>query len=253
MIRRYTHRVARKLFCLAARPTVGTITHVKTRDPVVALTFDDGPHPTFTPLILDILADFRAHATFFMLGEAAERAPQLVKRIASCGHAIGNHSWDHPSLLSLNRQGRLEQIRRCAGVLAPYASPVFRPPYGHQNIALHLDALSLGYQVVTWNLSADDWQGHDGQSIADRVLREITPGSIVLFHDRIFTALDERYFDRRPTLKALRLLLEKMTGYYEFVTVPRLLRCGRPQRQNWYRGADGPWIQSLKRELRATP
>ncbi len=249
IIKQYAFRGARKLFYLAARSSVGTITHVVTRDPVVALTFDDGPHPEFTPRIVDLLGDFKARATFFMLGETAERAPQLVKYVAARGHAIGNHSWDHPSLLSLSRQARLDQIQRCAEVLAPYGSRIFRPPYGHQSIASHLDAVSLKHQVVTWSLSAEDWQNHNGQWIAERLLREIAPGSIVLFHDRLFKALDEQYFDRRPTLKALRLLLTKLTGRYKFVTIPELLKCGRPQRQNWYRGSDGPWIESLKSEL----
>ncbi len=253
MIKQFAFRGARKLFSLAARSTVGTITHVVTRDPVVGLTFDDGPHPEFTPLVLDVLGEFQARATFFMLGEAAEREPDLVKYVAACGHAIGNHSWDHPSLVALNREARLDQIRRCADVLAPYGSRIFRPPYGHQSIASHVDTLCLGHQVVTWSLSAEDWQDHDGQWIAERLMREITPGCIVLFHDRLFKALNKHYFDRGPTLKALRLLLAALTNRYQFITIPELLKHGRPQRINWYRGSDGPWIQSLQSELPATP
>lgn len=253
MITDYHHSIVRKLFSLAVRDTVGTITHVMTRQPAVALTFDDGPHATFTPLVLGILREFHAHATFFMLGEAAEREPELIKRVAACGHAIGNHSWNHPSLPSLNRKDRLDQIRRCAKVLSPYGSRIFRPPFGHQNVASHVDALCLGYQVVTWNISAEDWQDHDGEWIANRLMSKITAGSIVLFHDRLFRAVETGYFDRAPTLKALRLLLRKLANRYKFVTIPELFQRGRPQRQNWYRGSDGPWIQSLKSEFPVTP
>src|SRR5206468_4992188 len=82
----------------------GAITHVATGEAIAALTFDDGPHPEFTPRLLDILDKHRARATFFMLGENARRHPDLVQRVAQVGHVIGNHSWDHSVFPSLTRR-----------------------------------------------------------------------------------------------------------------------------------------------------
>src|SRR6516225_1136210 len=79
------------------RNVTGTVSHVLTPEPVAALTFDDGTHPQFTPRLLQILERHKAHATFFMVGELAQKHPELVRQVAQARHAIGNHSWDHPS------------------------------------------------------------------------------------------------------------------------------------------------------------
>jgi len=126
---------------LLAGEILGAITHVATPDPVAALTFDDGPNPKFTPCLLDILEKHKARATFFMLGENAQRYPQLVQRVARAGHAIGNHSWNHPEFPSITGRERRAQIRRCAKAIAPHGQRLFRPPYGYQNIASCIDLL----------------------------------------------------------------------------------------------------------------
>ncbi|MGH8754891.1 MAG: polysaccharide deacetylase family protein [Burkholderiales bacterium] len=123
---------------------IGTITHVSTSDAVAALTFDDGPHPEFTRRLLDILDRYQARATFFIVGRSAQRYPELVKRIAQAGHALGNHSWDHPSFPYISRRERRLQIRACAKAIHPYGLKLFRPPYGNQSIASRLDALCIG-------------------------------------------------------------------------------------------------------------
>jgi peptidoglycan/xylan/chitin deacetylase (PgdA/CDA1 family) len=224
---------------------MGTVTHVTTQDPVVALTFDDGPHPESTPRLLDILEKHGAHATFFMVGEAAQRHPDIVRRVAEAGHAIGNHSWDHSSLPLLSGKERRAQIRACEKALAPYGQRLFRPPYGHQSLASRLDALGLGYQVVTWSVTASDWQDRDAQWITDRLTDETSPGDIVLFHDALYTYVEKRYTDREPTLQAVDLLLECLGERFRFVTVPELLRSGEPQRRNWYQEADVDWLNRL--------
>jgi len=225
---------------------MGTITHVSTQEPVVALTFDDGPHPEFTPRLLDILEKYQARATFFMVGEAAEQHPDIVRQVVQAGHAIGNHSWDHSSLPLLSEKERRAQIRACEKALAPYGQRLFRPPYGHQSVASRLDALWLGYQVVTWNLVARDWLDHSANWMTDRLVNEIEPGSIILFHDALYTYVEKRYTDREPTLRAVNLLLERLDGHFRFVTIPELLRSGEPQRRNWYQEADLDWLNGLK-------
>src|SRR6266849_2574451 len=112
-------RILRGAFAAVARNLIGTIAHVATRDAVAALTFDDGPHPEYTPRLLQILERHQARATFFMLGEKAHRYPELVQRVAQAGHAIGNHSWDHPVFPEISRRERRDQIRACAKAIDP--------------------------------------------------------------------------------------------------------------------------------------
>jgi peptidoglycan/xylan/chitin deacetylase (PgdA/CDA1 family) len=233
---------------MTARQVMGTITHVSTKEPVVALTFDDGPHADYTPRLLDTLERHNARATFFLTGEAALAHREIVRRIAAGGHAIGNHSWNHPSFPLISGRERRRQIRKCASVLAPYGERLFRPPYGEQNVASRLDALLLGYQVVMFNIATDDWCGGDVGSIVTQVERRIRPGSVVVLHDRLFDALDETYFNREPMLEAVQVLLNRLGDRFHFVTVPELLRRGRAQKEIWSKEADFQLLNRLVTE-----
>lgn len=217
---------------------VGSVTHVSTPRAVVALTFDDGPDPVFTPCLLDVLQKHQAKATFFMVGQAAERHPGIVKMVADAGHAIGNHSWDHPSFPRITGRERRAQIRAGAKAIAPYAQPIFRPPYTDQNLWSRLDAWWLGYQVIMYSSAAVDWLNHDAEWMKSKVMRRIRNGSIILFHDSLFHYEEERYIDRGPMLNAVDILLEELAGQFCFITVPELLRQGRPQRQFWRKTTD---------------
>lgn len=213
---------------------MGTITHFVTSDPLVALTFDDGPDSELTPRILHILSKYKAHATFFMIGKHAQRCQELVKRVWQAGHAIGNHSWDHPSFSSITGHERRAQIRACERVLAPYGQHLFRSPYGDQNLASCLDAFWLGYKVVTWNVVAEDWINHRTDWMVQRLVSGIHPGSVVLFHDTLFPAdVKKRRFSREPMLDALNMLLEQLSGRFHFVTIPELFKHGRPKKRVW--------------------
>lgn len=227
---------------------MGTITHVSTQDTVAALTFDDGPHPESTPRLLDILEKHQAHVTFFMVGEAAQQYPEIVRRAAQSGHAIGNHGWDHPSFPLISGRERRAQLRACAKATAPHGQQLFRPPYGHQSIASRLDALWLGYEVVTWNVAAVDWLDHDAEWMTNRLISIIKPGSVILFHDVLYHTIEARYADREPMLEAVDMLLEELGDSFHFITVPELLRHGRPQRRNWYWKADPDWLNTLQGE-----
>jgi peptidoglycan/xylan/chitin deacetylase (PgdA/CDA1 family) len=246
----------RRLWRRLAALAVGTLTSVTTTAPVAALTFDDGPDPASTPRLLELLARHRARATFFMVGLAAQDHPELVRQVAQAGHAIGNHSWDHPSFPLIAGRERREQLRAAARALAPHGRRLFRPPYGHQDTASRLDALRLGYEVVTWTVAVVDWEAKSADWMAERMVSQVRPGAILLLHDALFDALDQRDVDRAPMLAALESALTRLAGRYRFVTLPELLRHGRPHREVWQRSAPAEWLNTLRRpqgELRRYP
>lgn len=240
------NRLLHKLANGAGRRFAGTITHVVTEKPVVALTFDDGPHPVYTPRFLDLLSRFEAHGTFFMVGKLAANNPDLVSRVAAEGHQIGNHSWDHTPFSFLSGKERRQQLRSCERVLAPFGSKYFRPPNGDQDLRSRLDALWLGYNVVTWNLTVNDWKGRSGLEMAAELLDKIKPGSIILLHDGLYTTLDERFIDRGPTLQALEIVLDKLRGKYRFDTVSKLIETGVAGKKYWVRHVDRSILNNLK-------
>jgi peptidoglycan/xylan/chitin deacetylase (PgdA/CDA1 family) len=224
-------RPLRRLAGKLVKPLFGSVVSVDTKDPVAALTFDDGPDPVFTPRLLSVLKRYQARATFFMVGENAHRYSEIVQQVADDGHTIANHSWDHPSFPLIRAFERRAQLRRCASVLRPYGGVrLFRPPYGQQSFASRLDALWLGYTVVMFNLEVADWMARaDAEWMADRMVQKIRPGSIVVLHDRITgNASDLTRIDRGPTIDAVEMTLERLGSTIRFVTVPELLRHGQP-------------------------
>ena len=119
---------------------LGTITSVITDSPAVALTFDDGPDPTWTPLVLDVLKKHAAKATFFVLGENCERYPEIINRTHAEGHALCNHGWSHSALPPLSWLEKLEEISSCSAALGSRGSRYFRPPFGEQSVGSRLAA-----------------------------------------------------------------------------------------------------------------
>lgn len=236
----------RRIVAFAGKNLLGTITEVSTKKNVAAFTFDDGPSQEYTPKLLDILHRYQAKATFFMLGKQIQQYPQIVKQVIDSGHAIGNHAWDHPSFPMISAQKRRQQIIRCQQVLEDYDTNLFRPPFGHQNFASRLDTLLLGYKVITWNIAAEDWLEHNAQEKAERIIRQIRPGSIILLHDFLF----DNPLSRNPdsSADAVDIILDKLSNSYQFVTVPELLKLGRPRKKNWYVKADKAFLAQLKKE-----
>ena len=219
---------------------------METADPVVALTFDDGPDPEWTPRLLEILEQHDARGTFFMIGEQATKYPELVARVASGGHAIGNHSWDHASFPLLSREQRFGQLRRCSETLGRHAGRMFRPPYGHQDNRSRFDLTLAGYDVVTWSVIEPDWLDRDAEGIVAGIAKKIRPGAIVLLHDTLHDALQPEYFNREATLNAVQLLLERMRSSLQFVTVPELLRYGPARTIVWNQPPDIEFLKQLK-------
>lgn len=210
------------------------ITRVRTDRPVLALTFDDGPDPACTPVLLDLLARFEAKATFFMLGGPARLHPDLVDRVRREQHAIGVHGDDHtpfPALGTLGRQRQLRAARRACGSPRPR---LFRPPFGQQDLRTRLELFLRGFSVVCWEVDAEDWQDGEAFSIAHRVASRAGPGSIILFHDRLHHLPAGAVADRSPMLGAVERLLAGWAGRFTCVTVPGLCRMGTPVREPWH-------------------
>ncbi len=154
-------------------------------EPVVALTFDDGPSPT-TNDILDVLARFDVTATFFIVGTQAERYPWIVARIAMEGHHIANHTWSHASLTSMSDAQIISDITRLNDWLGGYGlmTKCVRPPYGDRNKRVDDAIFSTGtaYSML-WSIDTNDWKGHSPSQITDTVMGGLEPGSVVLMHD----------------------------------------------------------------------
>jgi peptidoglycan/xylan/chitin deacetylase (PgdA/CDA1 family) len=212
------------------RRWVPVISRFDVSTPVVALTFDDGPHPEFTPRVARLLDRFGVRATFFVLGEAAAKHPGLVAELANSGHAIGNHSWSHPNFPMLTSRERRQQLRACHRATAPHGRRLFRPPWGKFDLATALDALWLRYRVVGWNVDVGDWWDHDSERMAD-LLARARPGDIVLLHDAVFSGSGRVEAavntDRRSMLNALSMFLERDAHRFRFATISEMFNLGR--------------------------
>jgi peptidoglycan/xylan/chitin deacetylase (PgdA/CDA1 family) len=198
----------------------GVVRYVPTQEKVVALTFDDGPHPVFTPEILRILAHYHARATFFMIGERMEKYPRIVKDVLEAGDAIGNHTYTHPHLEKESAAKVADELERCEQVIerqTGHRSNLFRPPRGYGDATIRQIAGERGYRTILWWVCADHHDAPTPQMMAMRVLRRVRPGAIILAHDGDSGI---RWKDVAATPLIIQGLLKRG---YRFVTVPELL------------------------------
>lgn len=191
----------------------------------LALTFDDGPNPDWTPRLLEILASQDVRATFFMLGSRAQAQPALVRQIVAAGHLIGNHSWSHPNL-ALASVSRIEQeLSRTSQALEEITgTPVrfFRPPFGARRPAVLRIARRLGMVPVLWNAMTSDWENPSGDKIASRLTRTIDKlarrghaANIVLHDGGHLTPTA----NRAPSISAVGQLITNYKSTHKFVTL----------------------------------
>ncbi len=171
--------------------------------PVVYLTFDDGPHPTYTPQVLDVLARHGARATFFVVGYLAERYPLLIQRIAHEGHTLANHSWQHESLARVSKAAFDRSVGRTQEILGPLATPCLRPPYYAIGRFTEEWSNELGLRLVGWSYSPRDWEQRPAQAIANGLVARSHPGAIILLHDG--------GGPRSATVRGLDMALERLS------------------------------------------
>ncbi len=204
--------------------TAAVVTRVPTEQPLLALTFDDGPSNTFTPQVLDILQKYQTRATFFVVGRQVERSPHLIARIHAAGHEIGNHTFYHPygfkSIAHMEKE--LDMAEEAVYKITGHRTTLFRPPGGQISAAQLQAARRKGYTVVLWTAADDakDWAGTPPRRIAERITHHVQKGDILIFHDC--------GGDRTNSVQALELVIKElqMRGY-KFVTVSELLRAGQ--------------------------
>ncbi len=205
---------------------------VTTDQNAMALTFDDGPDPEWTPQLLDLLARHNARATFFVLGQNAARHPELIARIAAEGHEIGNHTWSHRPLTDLSRGEIAEELARTAAAIGPGGARLMRPPYGDFDRRSNMVVRQLGYRPILWSAPSDDWEPFEAEAIAERVCGNIRPGAIALFHDTLFGPATPALRDRTRAFAAVERILTERPDM-AFTTVSDLLATGRAETRAW--------------------
>jgi peptidoglycan-N-acetylglucosamine deacetylase len=194
-----------------------TFSEVNVDGPYIAMTFDDGPHATNTPKLLDMAAKRHIKLTFFVLGECVQQNPGVLQREVAEGHEIGNHSWSHPNLAKLSDEAVRSQLQRTDDLIVKTAGvkpKLMRPPYGEltkrQRIWINHD---FNYKVILWDVDPLDWKRPGVNVVASRIIAGARPGSIILSHDI-----------HPPTIEAMPQVFDALLAKgFKFVTVSELL------------------------------
>lgn len=220
--------VAAIIFLAVRRPAPDTrwrdhiVWSVRTSQKVVALTFDDGPHPVFTPRILDILDKYHVKATFFMVGKSMDAHPDIVREVIRRGHVVGNHTYTHPRNIDLDTEAQMiRELDKCEQVierLTGNRALLFRPPRGLVDGAAFAIADEEGYRTILWSVCADHHDAQTPELMAQRVIERNRPGGIILAHDGTYPM-------RWKDVAATPLIIEALQKQgYRFVTIPELLK-----------------------------
>ncbi|MFH5186541.1 polysaccharide deacetylase family protein [Paenibacillus sp. TAB 01] len=213
------------LLCLStaasSRPNSEVVWNVHTDQKLIALTFDDGPNPVYTPQILDLLKAYDAKATFFVLGKRVQMYPALAIREVNEGHEIANHTFDHHYLKNVSSQKLMDEIRQTQDIIFDITEQtphVFRPPGGFYNEALLQMTQEDKLTVVMWSWYQDtkDWKRPGVDKIVHTVLSNVHNGDIILFHDL--------QGDCSQTVEALKRIIPELKNQgYQFLTVTDLI------------------------------
>jgi peptidoglycan-N-acetylglucosamine deacetylase len=194
-----------------------TFTKVNVDGPYIAMTFDDGPHATNTPKLLDMAAKRHIKLTFFVIGQCVEQNPAVLRREVAEGHEIGNHTWSHPDLAKLSDEGVRTQLQQTEDIIVKTTGikpKLMRPPYGaltkRQRQWVNRD---FGYKIILWDVDPVDWKRPGSNVVAQRIIAGARPGSIILSHDI-----------HPPTIAAMPQVFDTLLAKgFKFVTVSELI------------------------------
>ncbi|WP_353958424.1 peptidoglycan-N-acetylglucosamine deacetylase [Bacillus sp. DX4.1] len=193
----------------------------------VALTFDDGPDLVYTPQILDKLSEYGVKGTFFLIGENAEKYPEVVKRIVKEGHIVGNHTYSHPNLAKVSDEEYRDQILKTEEILrrlTGYDAKFIRPPYGVINENQLKWATEQNFMMIQWSVDTVDWKGLSAEKITNTVLGNTFPGSILLQHSAPGGKL-------QGSVDALDRIIPELTSKgARFVTLPKMFDTSKQRR-----------------------
>lgn len=189
--------------------------------PYIAITFDDGPHPTLTPKLLDMLKERNIKATFYVLGQNVQQYPDIMKRMVAEGHEVGNHSWNHPALTKLGAAGVKSQMDRTTEAIIKACGQrpaTMRPPYGATNASLNKRLTEeFNMPVILWTVDPLDWKYRNADRVSNQIIENTRSGAIVLAHDI-----------HPSTIAAMPKTLDALTAKgFKFVTVSELLAMDR--------------------------
>lgn len=200
-----------------------TFNSVHVDGPYIAMTFDDGPHATLTPKLLDLLAARKLKATFFIVGQCAAEYPEIMKRIAREGHELANHSWSHPNLAKMSDDAVRRELQRTDDAIRAAAgerTTLIRPPYGSITPRQKQWINEVfGYRIIIWDVDPLDWKRPGVGVVRDRIVTRAKPGSIILAHDI-----------HASTIEAMPGTFDELLAKgFKFVTVSELLAMAKPK------------------------
>ncbi|MED3352859.1 polysaccharide deacetylase family protein [Bacillus thuringiensis] len=209
----------------AYEKTGKVIWEVNTKEKIVALTFDDGPHPVFTPQILEILAKYNAKATFFVAGNKVKRFPAILIREVKEGHEIANHTYNHiydKNITATKLTSELNQTDEVIKQITGYKPTLYRPVGGLHNDLIINTAIQNGKLVILWSWHQDpqDWRSPAASKILKHIIKGVQPGNIILLHDWNGSEFSET----SQTVEALEsILIHLKNNGYTCVTVSEML------------------------------
>lgn len=161
----------------------------KSSSKAIALTFDDGPDPVWTPKVLEVLKRYNIKATFFCIGEKVDKHPHLVKQLMDQGHLVGNHTYYHTSFFPLLKKKKMiAELQRCDDVIKNITREhvrLFRPPFGVTNPTISAAVRKLGYKVVGWSIRSFDTVKSEREKVLKRILKKVHAGGVILMHDNL--------------------------------------------------------------------
>lgn len=164
--------------------------NVKAKDKKLYLTFDDGPIPGLTEWVLDVLKQYKVKATFFCVGNNIEKYPEIFNRIINEGHLVANHTYNHVKGFKTKTTDYLENTLKCELLTN---TKLFRPPYGQMKRLQYKNLLAEGYKIVMWDVISYDYEKIDPETCFLNVKKNVTNGSIILFHDNLKAEKNIKY------------------------------------------------------------